>query len=270
MRRALASAGAAPEAVDYINAHGTSTPYNDKFETLAIKRSCFGDHAYKSPSVRPSSMTGHLLGAAGGIESVICVKTIQQGRIAPTMNLEETRSRLRPGLCPERRARGESPHRPEQQPRLWGQKRFRSFSAQCESRVHASVLMLSGVRPAHGPRAGRICRRRLRPAARLDWGGDPADAAARGIEPGFVYAVVRAESNFDPHARSGDGTRPDADQAGNAEGRYRPCPTNPPYGTGGRISAWASTRWPPSSKPDRQGRFLLSDAVGLGYRYGLV
>jgi 3-oxoacyl-[acyl-carrier-protein] synthase II len=88
MRRALASAGAAPEAVDYINAHGTSTPYNDKFETLAIKR-VFGDHAYKVPISSTKSMTGHLLGAAGGIESVICVKTIQQGRIAPTMNLEE-------------------------------------------------------------------------------------------------------------------------------------------------------------------------------------
>jgi 3-oxoacyl-[acyl-carrier-protein] synthase II len=88
MRRALSSAGAAPESVDYINAHGTSTPYNDKFETLAIKK-VFGDHAYSVPVSSTKSMTGHLLGAAGGIESVVCVKAIEQGVVPPTMNLEE-------------------------------------------------------------------------------------------------------------------------------------------------------------------------------------
>jgi 3-oxoacyl-[acyl-carrier-protein] synthase II len=88
MKRALASAGVAPEQVDYINAHGTSTPYNDKFETLAIKK-VFGEHAPKVPVSSTKSMTGHLLGAAGGIESVICVKTIQSQWIAPTINLEE-------------------------------------------------------------------------------------------------------------------------------------------------------------------------------------
>jgi 3-oxoacyl-[acyl-carrier-protein] synthase II len=88
MRRAVASAGIATESVDYINAHGTSTPYNDKYETLAIKN-VFGSHARAMPVSSTKSMTGHLLGAAGGIESVICVKTIQQGVIAPTMNLEE-------------------------------------------------------------------------------------------------------------------------------------------------------------------------------------
>jgi 3-oxoacyl-[acyl-carrier-protein] synthase II len=85
MKRALASAGAAPESIDYINAHGTSTPYNDKFETLAIKK-IFGDHARRVPISSTKSMTGHLLGAAGGIESVISVKTIQTGRVAPTIN----------------------------------------------------------------------------------------------------------------------------------------------------------------------------------------
>ena len=88
MKRALASAGAAPESVDYINAHGTSTPYNDKYETLAIKK-VFGDNAYKIPVSSTKSMTGHLLGAAGGIESVVSVKTIQTGMIAPTINLTE-------------------------------------------------------------------------------------------------------------------------------------------------------------------------------------
>ena len=88
MTRALRSAGVKPEDIDYINAHGTSTPYNDKFETLAIKK-VFGEHARKLAISSTKSMTGHLLGAAGGIESVICVKTIESQRIAPTINLEE-------------------------------------------------------------------------------------------------------------------------------------------------------------------------------------
>ena len=88
MKRALASAAVAPEQIDYINAHGTSTPYNDKFETLAIKK-VFGEHARKLAISSTKSMTGHLLGAAGGIESVICVKTLQTQTIAPTINLEE-------------------------------------------------------------------------------------------------------------------------------------------------------------------------------------
>ena len=88
MKRALASAQADPSSVDYINAHGTSTPYNDKFETLAIKK-VFGDHARTVPVSSTKSMTGHLLGAAGGIESIISVKTIETGMIAPTINLHE-------------------------------------------------------------------------------------------------------------------------------------------------------------------------------------
>ncbi|HYP15569.1 MAG TPA: beta-ketoacyl-ACP synthase II [Opitutus sp.] len=88
MKRALASAAVAPDAVDYINAHGTSTPYNDKFETLAIKK-VFGEHARKLAVSSTKSMTGHLLGAAGGIESIISVKTIQSGVIAPTINLQQ-------------------------------------------------------------------------------------------------------------------------------------------------------------------------------------
>ena len=88
MQRALASASVAPSDIDYINAHGTSTPYNDKFETLAIKK-VFGEHARRVAISSTKSMTGHLLGAAGGIESVICVKTLQTQTIAPTINLEE-------------------------------------------------------------------------------------------------------------------------------------------------------------------------------------
>ncbi|MEO6005183.1 MAG: beta-ketoacyl-ACP synthase II, partial [Opitutus sp.] len=88
MKRALTSAQLAPTDLDYINAHGTSTPYNDKFETLAIKK-VFGDHARKVAISSTKSMTGHLLGAAGGIESIISVKTIETGMIAPTINLHD-------------------------------------------------------------------------------------------------------------------------------------------------------------------------------------
>jgi 3-oxoacyl-[acyl-carrier-protein] synthase II len=88
MTRALRWAEVAPDQVDYINAHGTSTPYNDKFETLAIKR-LFGDHARRLPVSSTKSMTGHLLGAAGGIESVACLKALEQQILPPTINLHE-------------------------------------------------------------------------------------------------------------------------------------------------------------------------------------
>jgi len=88
MSRAIGKAGLAPGDIDYINAHGTSTPYNDKFETLAIKK-LFGEYASRLAVSSTKSMTGHLLGAAGGIESVIAIKTIETGTIAPTINLDE-------------------------------------------------------------------------------------------------------------------------------------------------------------------------------------
>lgn len=88
MRRALSAAGIGPEEVDYINAHGTSTPYNDKYETLAIRK-VFGGHSSKLAVSSTKSMTGHLLGAAGGIEAVICAKAIETGRIPPTINLDD-------------------------------------------------------------------------------------------------------------------------------------------------------------------------------------
>lgn len=87
MRNALADAGVTPAQVQYINAHGTSTPYNDKFETLAIKK-IFGDAARTVPISSTKSMTGHLLGAAGAIEATACVKVIQTGELPPTINLE--------------------------------------------------------------------------------------------------------------------------------------------------------------------------------------
>ncbi len=88
MKMALNNAGVDPEQVDYINAHGTSTPFNDLNESLAIK-SVFGDHAYKLMVSSTKSMTGHLLGAAGGIEAVYCCMAMDQGVVPPTINYEE-------------------------------------------------------------------------------------------------------------------------------------------------------------------------------------
>jgi 3-oxoacyl-[acyl-carrier-protein] synthase II len=85
MQRTLKDAGVSPEQVGYINAHGTSTPYNDKFETLAIKDT-FGAHAYKLAVSSTKSMTGHLLGAAGGIESVFSVLALHRNVLPPTIN----------------------------------------------------------------------------------------------------------------------------------------------------------------------------------------
>jgi 3-oxoacyl-[acyl-carrier-protein] synthase II len=87
MLRALKDAGLEPTAVDYINAHGTSTDLNDKFETMAIKHA-FGEHAYKLAISSTKSMTGHLLGAAGGIEAIVLAKTIQDDVVPATINYE--------------------------------------------------------------------------------------------------------------------------------------------------------------------------------------
>jgi 3-oxoacyl-[acyl-carrier-protein] synthase II len=87
MQRAIKDAGIEPEQIGYINAHGTSTPYNDKFETLAIKK-VFGEHAYKLAVSSTKSMTGHALGAAGGIEAVISVLSLYNKTLPPTTNYE--------------------------------------------------------------------------------------------------------------------------------------------------------------------------------------
>ncbi|MEH7547852.1 beta-ketoacyl-ACP synthase II [Neobacillus vireti] len=87
MKFALADAGISPEQVDYINAHGTSTYYNDLYETLAIKE-VFKEHAYKLSVSSTKSMTGHLLGATGAIEAILSLFAIKEGIIPPTINYE--------------------------------------------------------------------------------------------------------------------------------------------------------------------------------------
>ena len=85
MEAALKDSGLGPEDIDYINAHGTSTSLNDKFETKAIKVA-LGDHAYKVSISSTKGTTGHGLGAAGGFESIACVRAIQTGIVPPTIN----------------------------------------------------------------------------------------------------------------------------------------------------------------------------------------
>lgn len=88
MRNALDDAGLKPEDIDYINVHGTSTPVGDLSEVKAIKE-VFGEHAYKLNISSTKSMTGHLLGAAGALEAMFCIKAMETGIIPPTINHEE-------------------------------------------------------------------------------------------------------------------------------------------------------------------------------------
>jgi len=88
MRQALRDAEVDPGAVKYINAHGTSTPVGDKTETASIKE-VFGSRAYGIPVSSTKAATGHMLGAAGTVEAIICLKAIENGILPPTLNLEE-------------------------------------------------------------------------------------------------------------------------------------------------------------------------------------
>ncbi len=106
MRNALRDASLEPHQIDYINAHGTSTEVGDRAETMAIKRA-FGDHAYKVAVSSTKSMTGHLLGGAGGLEAGITVLAIRDQIAPPTINLENPDPAVRPGFCAATRAADE-------------------------------------------------------------------------------------------------------------------------------------------------------------------
>ena len=88
MKLALEDAGIAPEEIDYVNAHGTSTHLNDAGETQALK-TVLGQHAYEIPVSSTKSATGHLLGGAGGVEAVFCVKALEEGFVPPTVGLQK-------------------------------------------------------------------------------------------------------------------------------------------------------------------------------------
>ncbi|MDD4113959.1 MAG: beta-ketoacyl-[acyl-carrier-protein] synthase II, partial [Herbinix sp.] len=88
MKNAMKEAGIEPKDISYINAHGTSTPINDRLETMAMK-AAFGAEAYNIPVSSTKSMIGHLLGAAGGVEAVVCIKAIEEGFIPATIGLRE-------------------------------------------------------------------------------------------------------------------------------------------------------------------------------------
>jgi len=100
MRRALRRAHVSPEDVDHINAHGTSTPLNDRVETEAIK-SVFGRHAYRISVVSTKSMTGHPIAAAGALEAAITVKCLEEKRVPPTRNLDVPDPRCDLDYAPE-------------------------------------------------------------------------------------------------------------------------------------------------------------------------
>jgi 3-oxoacyl-[acyl-carrier-protein] synthase II len=97
MKLALEDAGLDPTAVDYVNVHGTSTPLGDIAETKAIKE-VFGEHAYNLNISSTKSMTGHLLGAAGAIEAIACVKAVQEDIVPPTINFEHEDENIDYGL----------------------------------------------------------------------------------------------------------------------------------------------------------------------------
>ena len=102
MKWAIEDAGLDPTQVDYINAHGTSTPLNDSMETRAIK-CVFGEHSYRLAISSTKSMIGHAMGASGALEAIACVLTIQQWHHSPHHKLRISRSRMRPGLCSQSR-----------------------------------------------------------------------------------------------------------------------------------------------------------------------
>ena len=163
MERALADAGAAPEEVGYISAHGTGTPTNDRLETLAVKR-VFGEAARRTPMSSIKSMIGHTMGAASAIEAAVCALAVAEDRIPPTMNLEEPEEDLDfvPNTARELpRAAGD-----EQRLRLRRQQRLRA-PAQGGGLSHAAGASSSpepGPSPPLGGLAGGAARGALRGA----------------------------------------------------------------------------------------------------------
>ena len=136
MRATLADAEILPEQVSYINAHGTSTPYNDRLETLAIKK-VFGDHAYKMPVSSTKSMTGHLLGGAGGLEAGITALALHDQIVATHHESGKPRPGLRSRLRAQPRAQGGGGVRPLQLLRLRRHQRRAAVEAVCGVAIYS-------------------------------------------------------------------------------------------------------------------------------------
>ena len=117
MQMALNDAGVDPGDVDYINAHGTSTPLGDIAETTAVK-TIFREHARTVSISSTKSQLGHLLGASGGVELIFCMLALRDGVIPPTINLRQSRSRVRSGLHAQHRPRAQNHRRHVEQLRL--------------------------------------------------------------------------------------------------------------------------------------------------------
>ncbi len=133
MRNAMRDAGLDASAIGYVNAHGTSTPAGDLAETMALK-SALGDHAYKTMVSSTKSMTGHLLGAAGGVEAVFSAMALHAGIIPPTINLEQSVRRLRSRLRAEHRAPEAGRYRDVELVRLRWHQRHADFQARVRVR----------------------------------------------------------------------------------------------------------------------------------------
>ena len=202
MTMALRDAGVAPDEVDYIVAHGTSTPLNDVTETRAIK-AAFGEHAYKVAISSPKSMVGHLLGAAGVMSALTAIGAIRENIVPPTANLDDARPRLRPGLHAARGAPEAGGHRDHQRLRVRRPERGRGLPPLRGARRATAASS----RPERAQR-----RRQARVAGALDRRvpAEPADllALARGRcgigvtavdEVAQVQVEVAARARVDIH-----------------------------------------------------------------------